>query len=143
MLINTVNKLKTALHKGGYKVIISKKSMKWIPWLLILPVVFLRGFTTLYPILVTVKNSLFDIKILSGVNEFVGFANYINVFKDSKVITSIEFTAIFVAVSMALHVILGVALALILNMNFKGRHFLRTIVLIPWAMPSVVIGMGI
>ena len=60
--------------------IISKKSMKWIPWLLILPVVFLRGFTTLYPILVTVKNSLFDIKILSGVNEFVGFANYINVF---------------------------------------------------------------
>ena len=88
--------------------------MKWIPWLLILPVVFLRGFTTLYPILVTVKNSLFDIKILSGVNEFVGFANYINVFKDSKVITSIEFTAIFVAVSMALHVILGVALALIL-----------------------------
>jgi multiple sugar transport system permease protein len=123
-------------------VIISKKSMKWIPWLLILPVVFLRGFTTLYPILVTVKNSLFDIKILSGVNEFVGFANYINVFKDSKVITSIEFTAIFVAVSMALHVILGVALALILNMNFKGRHFLRTIVLIPWAMPSVVIGMA-
>ena len=33
-------------------------------------------------------------------------------------------------------------LALILNMKFKGRRFLRTIVLIPWAMPAVVIGMA-
>ena len=110
---------------------ISKKSMKWIPWILILPVVLIRGFTTLYPILVTLKNSLFDIKVLSGVNEFVGLANYVNVFKDTKVQTSISFT-----------VILGVALALILNMKFKGRRFLRTIVLIPWAMPAVVIGMA-
>ena len=41
---------------------ISKKSMKWIPWILILPVVIIRGFTTLYPIIVTLKNSLFDVK---------------------------------------------------------------------------------
>lgn len=51
---------------------ISKKSMKWIPWILILPVVIIRGFTTLYPIIVTLKNSLFDVKVLSGVNKFVG-----------------------------------------------------------------------
>ena len=64
---------------------ISKKSMKWIPWILILPVVIIRGFTTLYPIIVTLKNSLFDVKVLSGVNKFVGLANYVNVFKDPKV----------------------------------------------------------
>ena len=61
---------------------------------------------------------------------------------DDKVQTSISFTVIFVVVSMVFHVILGVALALILNMKFKGRRFLRTIVLIPWAMPAVVIGMA-
>ena len=54
---------------------ISKKSMKWIPWLLVLPVVIIRGFTTLYPILMTVRNSFFDIKILSGINEFCGIQN--------------------------------------------------------------------
>ena len=43
---------------------------------------------------------------------------------------------------MIFHVILGVGLALILNMKFKGRRFLRTIVLIPWAMPAVVVGMA-
>ncbi len=90
----------------------------------------------------TLKNSLFDIKVLSGVNEFVGLSNYINVFKDPKIISSISFTVIFVVVSMVFHVVLGVALALILNMKFKGRRFLRTIVLIPWAMPAVVIGMA-
>ncbi len=119
---------------------ISKKSMKWIPWILILPVVIIRGFTTLYPIIVTLKNSLFDVKVLSGVNKFVGLANYVNVFKDPKVQTSISFTVEFVVVSMVFHVVLGVILALILNMKFKGRRFLRTIVLIPWAMPAVVIG---
>ena len=54
--------------KEGVPVTISKKSMKWIPWLLVLPVVIIRGFTTLYPILMTVRNSFFDIKILSGIN---------------------------------------------------------------------------
>ena len=54
--------------------------MKWIPWLLILPVVLIRGFTTLYPILMTVKNSFFNISILAGINEFIGFKNYLKVF---------------------------------------------------------------
>ena len=121
---------------------VSKKAMKWIPWVLILPVVLIRGFTTLYPILVTIKNSFFDIKILAGVDEFVGLANYINVFKDAKVQTSVIFTVMFVVASMFFHILLGVALALILNIKFKGRHFLRTIVLIPWAMPTVVAGMA-
>ena len=109
---------------------ISKKSMKWIPWLLVLPVVIIRGFTTLYPILMTVRNSFFDIKILSGINEFCGIQNYLKIFSDPKVLTSIRFTVIFVVVSMIFHV------------KFKGRRFLRTIVLIPWAMPAVVVGMA-
>lgn len=134
--------LASAISKGVSKMSISKKRLLWIPWILILPVVLIRGFTTLYPIFVTIKNSLYNIKILSGVHEFVGLKNYIEVFKDPKIIASIEFTVIFVVVSMILHVILGVGLALILNMKFRGRRILRTIVLIPWAMPSVVIGMA-
>lgn len=121
---------------------IDKKSVQWISVILILPVVLIRGFTTLYPIIITFINSLYNIKVLSGVHEFTGFTNYINVFKDNKIISSIQFTAIFVIVSMIFHVVLGVILALILNMKFKGRRFLRTIVLIPWAMPAVVIGMA-
>ena len=121
---------------------VGKKSMKWIPLIMILPVVIIRGFTTIYPILVTMVNSLYNIKVLSVIHEFNGLSNYVDVFKDDKIISSIQFTAIFVVVSMAFHVVLGVILALILNMKFRGRRFLRTIVLIPWAMPAVVIGMA-
>lgn len=120
----------------------TRKSLQWIAWVLILPVLIIRGFTTIYPIMKTVINSFYDIRVLSGVNEFTGLNNYINIFKDEKVLTTIEFTVIFVVVSMVFHVVLGVALALILNMKFRGRRFLRTIVLIPWAMPAVVIGMA-
>lgn len=121
---------------------ITKKSLQWIAWVLILPVLVIRGFTTIYPILKTLFNSFFDIRVLSGVNEFAGITNYINIFRDEKVITTLQFTVMFVVISMALHIVLGVLLALILNMKFRGRRFLRTIVLIPWAMPAVVIGMA-
>jgi len=118
------------------------KIKKYIPVILIIPIVIIRGFTTIYPIIITFINSLYNIKVLSNIHEFIGFKNYIDVFKDDKIISSIKFTAIFVIVSMLFHVLLGTVLALILNMKFRGRRFLRTIVLIPWAMPAVVIGMA-
>ena len=120
----------------------NSKIKKYIPVILIIPIVIIRGFTTIYPIIITFINSLYNIKVLSGIHEFIGLKNYIDVFKDDKIISSIKFTAIFVIVSMLFHVLLGTVLALILNMKFRGRRFLRTIVLIPWAMPAVVIGMA-
>ena len=86
---------------GMYK----KKSKWWIAWLMILPVLLIRGFTTLYPFVMTFKNSFYNIRILKGINEFTGISNYINVFSDKKVQTSIEFTLIFVVVSMIGHII--------------------------------------
>ncbi|MBS6729166.1 MAG: sugar ABC transporter permease [Lachnospiraceae bacterium oral taxon 082] len=120
----------------------NSKIKKYIPVILIIPIVIIRGFTTIYPIIITFINSLYNIKVLSGIHEFIGLKNYIDVFKDDKIISSIKFTAIFVIVSMLFHILLGTVLALILNMKFRGRRFLRTIVLIPWAMPAVVIGMA-
>lgn len=114
----------------------------WVAWILILPVVLIRVFTTIYPTFETFRISLYDVRLLKGINEFVGLKNYITVFRDPKIITSVEFTVIFVVFSMILHIVLGIILALILNMKFAGQRFLRTIVLLPWAMPMVVIGMA-
>lgn len=115
----------------------------FIAWLLILPVLIIRGFTTLYPSVVTLINSFFEINMFKGGEwHFIGLDNFAAVFTDEKVMTSIEFTLVFTAVSMLFHVILGVFLALMLNMQFKGKKFLRTITLIPWAMPMIVAGMA-
>lgn len=122
--------------------IYNKKNKMWIAWVLILPVLLIRGFTTIYPFFDTFKNSFYEIRILKGVNQFAGISNYISVFGDKKVQTSIEFTIIFVVVSMIGHVVFGVGLALVLNMKTKWRRFIRTIVLIPWAMPESVVGIA-
>jgi multiple sugar transport system permease protein len=90
----------------------------------------------------TFVNSLFDIRLLRGIRNFVGLKNFVTVFADQKVRTSISFTFMFVITSMIFHVIFGIVLALIMNMKYKGKRFLRTIVLIPWAMPGIVIGIA-
>lgn len=121
----------------------NKRNKIWIAWMLVAPVLILRGFTTIYPIFTTFKNSFFDMSLLRGGEaKFIGTQNFIQMFTDEKLATSIEFTVIFTIASMILHVILGVGLALMLNIKFRGRKFLRTIVLIPWAMPMVVAGLA-
>lgn len=121
----------------------NRRNKIWIAWMLVAPVLVLRGFTTIYPIFTTFKNSFFDMSLLKGgEGKFIGIQNYIQMFTDEKLVTAIEFTIIFTVISMLLHVIFGVGLALMLNIKFKGRKFLRTIVLIPWAMPMVVAGLA-
>ncbi|MEK3917982.1 sugar ABC transporter permease [Paenibacillus sp. FSL H7-0331] len=119
----------------------SKKYLT-IAWILVLPALLIRIFTTIYPMIETFRISFFDVKLLSGINEFVGFQNYLDIFHDTKVRESISFTIVFVVGSMVGHIVLGIILALILNMKIAGQRILRTIVLLPWAMPMVVIAMA-
>lgn len=114
-----------------------------IAWLFVLPVLLIRGFTTLYPVFATVKDSFYQIKLLrSPIPKWIGLDNYFRIFKHPKLLASIEFTLIFTVCSVFFLIIFGTLFALLLNAQFAGRKFLRTIALIPWAMPMVVIGMA-
>ena len=130
------------IHARGHTVMKAKNKLL-LAWLLVVPVLLVRGFTTLYPVAMTFRNSLFDISLLRpGGARFVGLDNFIRIFSDPKLLVSIEFTTLFTVVSMFFHIVFGIALALLLNVNFRGKRFLRTIVLIPWAMPMVVAGLA-
>ena len=111
-------------------------------WLLVLPVLVIRGFTTLYPIIMTFLNSFYDIRLLRGISRFNGIKNYTKIFTDRKVLDSIEFTLIFTVCSVLFIVIIGTMFSLLLNVKYRGKRFIRTIALIPWAMPMVVVGMA-
>ncbi|WP_269919504.1 carbohydrate ABC transporter permease [Caldifermentibacillus hisashii] len=118
------------------------KKFMLIAWIFVLPAFCIRFFTTIYPIFETFRISFFDVNLLKGTNEFVGLQNYMNIFHDPKMITSLKFTVLFVVGSMLGHIILGIVLALILNMKIKAQKVLRSIVLLPWAMPTVVIAIA-
>ncbi|MBS4206577.1 sugar ABC transporter permease [Bacillus sp. FJAT-50079] len=113
-----------------------------IAWIFVLPALLIRFFTTVYPVIETFRVSFYNVNLLRGINEFIGFQNYFSIFQDEKMITSIYFTAIFVVGSMIGHIVFGIGLALILNMKMAGQKVLRTIVLLPWAMPMVVIAIA-
>lgn len=115
----------------------------WIAWVLAAPALIIRAFTTLYPFCMTFYNSLFNLSLFKrNSGGFVGFENFIEMFSDAKFLKSLEFTSIFTVVSMIFHLVLGVGLALMLNQKFKGKKLLRTVTLLPWAMPMVVVGIA-
>ncbi|MFW6077765.1 MAG: carbohydrate ABC transporter permease, partial [Hyphomicrobiales bacterium] len=81
-----------------------------------------------------------------GDYRFVGFENYLvwddgawfGVLADPAWWRSVYNTVWFTVVSVALETVLGVIVALTLNRAFPGRGLMRAVVLIPWAIPTVV-----
>lgn len=78
-----------------------------------------------------------DVTFIPGF-KFVGLDNYINVLSKREFWYSLFVTVSFSLVSVSLETILGLAFALILNERMKGRGILRAIVLIPWAVPTII-----
>jgi ABC-type sugar transport system permease subunit len=69
---------------------------------------------------------------------FVGLGNYIKLIQDDRFLNSFKATMTFSLVSVILELVLGVAIALVLNQRFKGRGLVRGLIILPWAMPSIV-----
>ena len=70
--------------------------------------------------------------------EFVGLKHYIAMFSDKSFLNSIWQTLVFTVLSVAAEMVLGVGVALVLNQEFKGRGFVRGLMILPWALPGVV-----
>lgn len=106
----------------------------------LLPSFVVVGVFSLYPILESFRLSLYRmILTLPWLGQkFVGWENYRDLVTDPVAQGSLATSVIFVAVTTPIEVLLGLAMALVLNESFRGRGWLRAIVLIPWAVPTVV-----
>jgi multiple sugar transport system permease protein len=104
------------------------------------PLALLVGLVFVYPALRTVGLSLFRQSAANGFQtEFVGLANYERIAGDSRLLNSLRVTAIFTVASVALEFTFGLILALAANQLMKGQDAVRTILLIPWTLPTAVI----
>lgn len=107
-------------------------------WLLLPSGIAVFGIVV-YPILRTLLISFFQVNsALATDTPFVGFGNYAAVFSDTDFWASVARTFYFTIVSTSLELLLGLALAGLLNAPIRGRWILRTIVVIPWAVPTIV-----
>jgi ABC-type sugar transport system permease subunit len=94
----------------------------------------------LYPILYAAYISVLQYSMLSPTRAFVGLRNYANLFSDSEFLQSLVRTVYFVVVSISMQLVIGLFVALVLNERFWGRGWVRAIILIPWAIPTIVNG---
>lgn len=110
------------------------------PYLFISPVFILLALLVVYPIAYAFYLSVMDTNLTTKW-EFVGLSNYISLLKDGSMINSLKVTFLFTIVVVLGHLAVGTILALAMNKKKPGVTVLRTILIIPWLLPDVVVAL--
>lgn len=103
-----------------------------------IPALILLSSVTIYPILYVFYLSLHRRLLIFDISRFVGVENYLFLLKDDRFWNALKNTVYFTALSVSLEFVLGLSVAMLLNRQFQFRGIVRAIILIPWAIPTVV-----
>lgn len=107
----------------------------FLAWVMLLPsVVYIIALVGI-PFLLAIAFAFSDVTTGDPSFDFVGFGNFSEVFDDSVFWRSLRNTLFFTLVSMVLIVVFGKILANILVADFRGKWFVRFLVLLPWTTP--------
>jgi ABC-type sugar transport system permease subunit len=111
-----------------------------LAWALVLPAIGVMALVAIFPIGWTLWESLFldDLRMPWLGRPYVGLANYAEAFGDRRFWEALAHTGVFVTVSVTIELIGGLVLALGLDHLRRGSGAVRTAVLLPWAIPTVV-----
>lgn len=109
-------------------------------WKLLAPAILVLALITLIPLANTFWLSFTDTRIsaIPSPVRFIGLENYIYALTDPEFREALYRTLYFTIVSVGLEGILGVAVAVLLNQKFRGRLILRALIILPWAVPTIV-----
>jgi len=111
-----------------------------IGWLLLLPALAAVAFVAIYPLGKTVYESFTNQEFLQGLEptKWVGLDNYRTLWHDTVFRDAVWETIKFTLITVSFEFVLGLIIALVVNSNFKGRGPMRAVMLVPWAIPTVV-----
>jgi ABC-type sugar transport system permease subunit len=114
-----------------------------LAWAMALPALSVIALVAIGPILWAIWESLHlhDLRMPWLGRPFIGVQNYIEAFTDSRFWDAIGHTVIFSAASVSIELVVGLALAIAVDSMTRGRGLVRTAMLLPWAVPTVVVGL--
>ncbi|MBD0415286.1 carbohydrate ABC transporter permease [Oryzicola mucosus] len=113
-----------------------------LPYWLLAPAVVVTVVIVFLPMVQAVITSFYDLVLFRpNASRFVGFGNYIKLFNDPVFWTALWNTVIWIGLTVPLQMALGLTAALLLNREFPWRGLARALIIIPWALPSVVIAL--
>jgi multiple sugar transport system permease protein len=109
---------------------------------MVAPSLGLIALVALWPIIYAIWLSLHEYSLIqAGVSRWAepfGLGNYTDALASSEFWRATRITVVFTIASVFLETVLGLAMALIMHSAFKGQGLLRTVVLVPWAVLTVV-----
>ena len=95
----------------------------------------------IFPILMGIYYSFMDWNGISSDYNFIGFENYQKLFTDRRFISALLFNLRYTVMLVIGIVVLGVILALLLNQQFKGRTFFRTLYFMPAVLSMITVSL--
>lgn len=104
----------------------------------ILPALLILSVITIYPIFYVFYLSLHRRLLIFDISKFVGFDNYLFLLRDDRFWNALKNTVYFTSVSVTLELLIGLSIAVLLNRSFRLKGLTRAVILIPWAIPTVV-----
>jgi ABC-type sugar transport system permease subunit len=115
------------------------KSERYFAYIMVAPAVVSILILSLYPIIQGIRLSFFDYTLINPSKPFVGPENYLNVLRDPRFWKALYNTVAFSILSVFFSTLLGLVVALLLNSKIPFKGFLRSLTLLPWVIPSIVI----
>jgi len=111
----------------------------WVAAAFIAPAALVIVLVVVVPLARAAWMSLFDISLIHpGQEPFVGLGNYIDQLTSPAFWAAVWRSLYFTVVSTTLELLFGLALALLMDQPLRGRWLLRTLVILPWALPTIV-----
>jgi multiple sugar transport system permease protein len=108
-------------------------------FLLLLPALIIIIFLTVYPIVNVVQLSFYKYNYLRGGKALIGFGNYLRLSGDWFFLQGLKNTFLFSITATMAEVLLGLGLALLFNVRFRGRKWLLPAVIFPMMLSTMVV----
>ncbi|GAA4237230.1 multiple sugar transport system permease protein [Streptosporangium album] len=123
------------------------RGRSWPAVLMLSPTLIVLALVVLYPLVAAARESFYtsgetldaDGFVVEG-ERFAGLANYAGVLGE-RFLNAMFNTTLLTVVTVSIEVVLGFAMALVMNRAMRGRAFLRASILVPWAVPTAVSGL--
>jgi multiple sugar transport system permease protein len=117
----------------------SDRNLKWI---YTLPAVLFVLLMMLFPIIYTLRISFYEWSMSATTPpKWVGLSNYIQLLHDSRFWHAVSSTFYFTIAALVAETVLGVAIALLLYRDFRGKNIVKTLFLLPMVATPVAMGL--
>lgn len=132
---------KTAPQKKK-KILTASKMDRLFGLALILPAILVVGFTTFFPVLKSIVMSFYDYRLSANKNyNLNNFKNYKDIFQSGEFAAAALITVKYMVIVVIILYVIGILLANTLDKNIPARPVVRSFVLLPWVIPTVITGL--